>query len=163
MLRSIGSFFGKNSQQKSVVHPPAHKPNSHHGSHHGSHQNGHHSAHGAGRAVAATDRKPTYSKVFRWKLPEGVSEAPLSVEVVGSFTDWQRVPLLLDHKVGSWHATIQNIPGNKTHHYMMLVDGKPTQDKGCDGYALPDGAAEERYAIETPRGPRVFMLFAQTK
>ena len=39
------------------------------------------------------DRKPTYSKVFRWTLPDGQTEEPRSVEVVGSFPDWQRVPL----------------------------------------------------------------------
>jgi hypothetical protein len=109
------------------------------------------------------DRKPTYSKVFRWKLPEGETQQPNSVEVVGSFTDWQRVPLLHDGKVQTWHVTIPNIPGNKTHHYMLLVDGNPAQDKGCDGYALPQGAVEERYTIQTARGPRLFMLFAQTK
>jgi hypothetical protein len=146
MLRSLGSFLGGNSQSKHNVVQHAHK-----------------ASHPPARAVAAADRKPTYSKVFRWKLPEGQTEHPQSVEVVGSFTDWQRVPLLHDPKVGSWHATIQDIPGNKTHHYMMLVDGKPAADMGCDGYALPDGPAEECYAIETPRGPRVFMLFAQTK
>jgi len=111
----------------------------------------------------AADRRPTYSKVFRWVLPDGETEEPRSVEVVGSFTDWQRVPLIMDTKVKTWHATIQNIPGNKTHHYMLLVNGKPTEDKGCDGYALPQGEHEERYAIQTARGPRLFMLFAQTK
>jgi len=112
---------------------------------------------------AAANRKPTYSKVFRWSLPDGETAEPTSVEVVGSFTDWQRVPLLKDAKVKTWHATVQNIPGNKTHHYMLLIDGKPTMDKGCDGYALPQGDFEERYAIQTARGPRLFMLFAQTK
>jgi len=109
------------------------------------------------------DRKPTYSKVFRWSLPDGQTDEPRSVEVVGSFTDWQRVPLLKDNKVKTWHATVQNIPGNKTHHYMLLVNGEPALDKGCDGYALPAGEYEERYAIQTARGPRLFMLFAQTK
>ena len=109
------------------------------------------------------ERKPVYSKVFRWKLPEGQTESPQTVEIVGSFTEWQRVPLVNDHKVASWHATIHDIPGNKTHHYMLLVDGKPAPDKTCDGYALPSGPQEERYAIETVRGPRLYMLFAQTK
>jgi hypothetical protein len=111
----------------------------------------------------ATNRKPTYSKVFRWSLPEGEPEEPRSVEIVGSFTDWQRVPLLKDAKVKTWHANIQNIPGNKTHHYMLLVNGTPTMDKGCDGHALPQDEHEERYAIQTARGPRLFMLFAQSK
>jgi len=46
---------------------------------------------------------------------------------------------------------------------MLLVNGQPANDKGCDGYALPQGDHEERYAIQTARGPRLFMLFAQTK
>jgi hypothetical protein len=107
--------------------------------------------------------RPTYAKVFRWVLPDGETAEPRSVEVVGSFTDWQRIPLLKDSKVKTWHATIQNIPGNKTHHYMLLVNGEPAMDKGCDGYALPQGDLEERYALQTARGPRLFMLFAQTK
>jgi len=109
------------------------------------------------------DRKPTYSKVFRWKLPDGETNVPASVEIIGTFTGWQRVPLILDPKVHTWQVTVQNIPGNRTHHYMLLVDGAPAQDKTCDGYALPQGELEKKHAIQTPRGPRLFMLFAQTK
>jgi hypothetical protein len=107
--------------------------------------------------------KPVYSKVFRYNAPPEATAQPQTVEVIGTMTDWRRVPLLFDSKVGSWHALVQNIPGNKTHHYMLLVDGKPTQDKNCDGLAMPVGSMEEQYAITTLRGPRVFMLFAQTK
>lgn len=145
MFQRIGSMFGGGGAQP---------------------KNGHsHPTPGASSPVTARpmDRKPTYSKVFRWTLPTGETEEPRSVEVVGSFTDWQRVPLLKDPKVKTWHATVQNIPGNKTHHYMLLVNGQPTVDKGCDGYALPQGDHEERYALQTARGPRLFMLFAQTK
>ena len=78
-------------------------------------------------------------------------------------TDWRRIPLVHDARTRSWQATLANIPGNKTHHYMLLLDGKPAQDKNCDGLAMPQGGQEELYAIATPRGPRVFMLFAQTK
>lgn len=46
---------------------------------------------------------------------------------------------------------------------MLFVDGKPAQDKHCDGLAVPHGAQEEHCALQTARGPRVFMLFAQTK
>jgi hypothetical protein len=28
---------------------------------------------------------------------------------------------------------------------------------------VPHGAQEETFALQTPRGPRVFMMFAQTK
>lgn len=112
---------------------------------------------------ATADRQPTYSKVFRWHLPDGQTKEPTCVEIIGTFTQWQKVPLLHDGKVDSWHATIHHIPGNKTHHYMLLVDGEPAQDKHCDGYAIPHGGQEEQFAIQTARGPRLFMLFAQTK
>jgi hypothetical protein len=117
----------------------------------------------AGLARSSGDRKPTYSKVFRWRLPDGCEKEPATVEIVGSFTHWQRVPLQRDGKLDSWHGTIHHIEGNRTHHYMLLVDGQPTNDKTCDGYAVPHGPNEEQFAMQTPRGPRLFMLFAQTK
>jgi hypothetical protein len=146
MLQTFGNFFGARSQHPGggVLHTPKVVSPL------------------AGRGVAV-ERKPVYAKVFRWKLPEGQTQLPQTVEVIGSFTDWQAVPLVNDHKVGSWHATVPEIPGNKTHHYTLLVDGRPTPDKGCDGYALPNGPQEERYAFDTVRGPRLCMLFAQTK
>ena len=105
----------------------------------------------------------TFSKVFRWRLPDGHTEAPGSVEVVGSFSHWQKVTLTRDSVLDAWHVTIHHIPGNRTHHYMFLIDGKPAYDKNCDGLAVPHGPQEEQYALKTDKGPRVFMLFAQTK
>ena len=46
---------------------------------------------------------------------------------------------------------------------MLLVDGKPTYDKSCDGLAVPHGVDEEKFQLATDKGPRVMMLFAQTK
>ena len=109
------------------------------------------------------DRKQTYSKVFRWRLPDGHTQDPTSVEVVGSFTHWQRTPMTRDGKLDAWHVTLHHIEGNKTHHYMLLVDGNPAHDKNCDGFAVPHGYQEEQYAITTAKGPRVFMLFAQAR
>jgi len=106
---------------------------------------------------------PSYSRAFRWRLPDGRTEQPQTVEIVGSFTRWQKVPLIRDSTLDAWHTTLHNIPAHKTHHYMLLVDGKPTHDKNCDGLAIPHGFDEEQYTIQTDRGPRVFMLFAQTK
>jgi hypothetical protein len=106
---------------------------------------------------------PAYSKVFRWNLPDGQTAAPGSVEIVGSFTGWEKVPLTRDHKHSAWQVTLDQIPAHQTHHYVLLVDGKPAQDKNCDGLAIAHGAQEERYALSTHRGPRVCMLFAQTK
>jgi hypothetical protein len=114
-----------------------------------------------GAGHSAEDRKPSYSKVFRWRLPEGHTPEPASVEVVGTFTNWQKVPLL--RAADGWHVTLPHIPSHRTHHYMMLADGQPVKDKNSDGLAVPHGAQEEKFAITTPRGPRVLMLFSQTK
>jgi len=115
------------------------------------------------RARDNREERAAFSKVFRWRLPEGQTEAPQLVEVVGSFTRWQRIALHRDGVLDAWHATIHHIPGNKTHHYMLLLDGKPTYDKTCDGLAVPHGFEEERYQLQTDKGPRVLMLFSQTK
>lgn len=127
---------------------------------------GHRPAHShaapAARPANGTDRRPTYPKVFRYKVPEGAPQ-PTTVEIVGTFSDWRRLSLSFDSRSHAWHLNVPDIPGNKTHHYMLLVDGKPTQDTHCDGLAMPQGFQEEQYALQTARGPRVFMLFAQTK
>jgi hypothetical protein len=111
----------------------------------------------------AHDRRLTFSKVFRWRLPDGDTHEPTQVEVVGSFSNWQTIPMLRDGVLDAWHVTVHHIPGNRTHHYMILVDGRPTYDKNCNGLAVPHGPQEERYALATDKGPRVFMLFAETK
>jgi hypothetical protein len=108
------------------------------------------------------DRRPAYSKVFRWRLPDGQTTAPKTVEVAGSFNHWQKVPLVRDGVLDSWHVTLHHIQGNRTHHYMLFVDGQPTYDKTCDGLAVPN-PQEEPFAVKTDKGPRVLMLFAQTK
>ena len=115
----------------------------------------------AGKASAAP--KPTYAKVFRWRLPEGRTQEPATVEIVGTFTNWQTVPLTRAGKMDAWHVTLHHVPAHKTHHYMLLVDGQPAHDKNSDGLAVPHGPQEERYQLMTERGPRLFMLFAQTK
>src|SRR5208282_6167199 len=88
------------------------------------------------------ERKLTFTKIFRWRLPDGQLQEPAAVEVAGTFTNWQKVPLIHDAVRGGWHATLHHIPGNRTHHYMLLADGKPVQDKHCDGTAVPTGAQE---------------------
>ena len=70
---------------------------------------------------------------------------------------------LRPRNAGGWHVMLQQIQGNRTHHYMLLADGKPVEDTHCDGMAVPTGAQELQFAIPTDRGPRVFMLFSQTK
>ncbi len=108
------------------------------------------------------ERPANFSKVFRWQ-PDGQAQPPASVEVAGSFTKWQKVPLALDGALNTWQVTLHNIPAHQTHHYMLLVDGKPVQDKNSDGLAVPRSPQEAQFALQTDRGPRVFMLFAQTK
>ncbi len=108
-------------------------------------------------------RQQTFSKVFRYRLPDGETKEPQTVEVVGSFTHWRPVPLMRDGKLDSWHVILHHIPGNRTHHYMLLVDGQPTYDAACDGLAVPHGHAEEQYQLKTDKGTRVLMLFAQTR
>lgn len=108
-------------------------------------------------------RKPTYSRVFRWQLPAGETHQPRTVEIIGTMTQWEKVPLSHEPKTNGWHVTLHNIPSYKTHHYMLLADGKPVPDKNSDGLAIPHGAQEEQYALAGARGPRLYMLFAQTK
>jgi hypothetical protein len=107
--------------------------------------------------------KQVFSKVFRWYLPKEQTQLPTRVEVAGTFTDWQTMPMKRDNITGCWQLALHEIAGNRTHHYMVLADGKPVQDRHCDGLTMPQGPDEERFAITTVRGPRVFMLFSQTK
>lgn len=107
------------------------------------------------------DPRDVYARVFRFK-PTG-DEAPTSVEIIGSFTRWQTVSLTHDKLQNMWTATITGIPGKKTHHYMLLVNGQPMHDPTCDGLAVPMGFEEEQFALPTAKGPRVLMMFAQTK
>ena len=55
---------------------------------------------------------------------------------------------------------LNNIEGNRTHRYVILVDGKPSYDKTCDGLATPQTPDEAKCQIATPKGPRVMLLFA---
>jgi hypothetical protein len=109
------------------------------------------------------ERKLTFTKIFRWRLSDGETREPSAVEVAGTFTNWQKKPLIYDRAMRTWHTTLHHIQGNRTHHYMLLVDGKPVEDTHCDGMAIPNGAQELQFAIATARGPRVLMLFSQTK
>ena len=107
-------------------------------------------------------KKQAFSKIFRWQSPAEQTATPAKVEVAGTFSNWRKLPLTRQ-VTGGWQLTIEQIPGNRTHHYMLLVDDKPVRDKSCDGLAMPQSPEEEQFAITTVRGPRVFMLFAQTK
>jgi len=58
---------------------------------------------------------------------------------------------------------LRNVTSNRTHRYVILVDGKPSYDGTCDGLAPAQEAQEKRYQIETEHGPRVMLMFGQTK
>jgi hypothetical protein len=144
MFSSFGNMFGRKAPMKGgplLAEPPSARPVT---------TNGNLSA-------------QTYTRVFRWRLPDGHTASPASVEIVGSFTHWQKVPLKRDSELDAWHVTIHHIPGNRTHHYMLLVDGEPIYDKNAAGLAVPHGPQEERYQLQTERGGRVFMMYSQTK
>jgi hypothetical protein len=112
---------------------------------------------------SSASRQQTFTKVFRWRLPEGQTKEPVKVEVIGSFTKWQKIPMMRDSVLDAWHVTLHHIQGNRTHHYMLLVDDAPYYDRTADGVATPHGPDEERWAVQTEKGPRVLMLWAQTK
>ena len=114
-------------------------------------------------APKLVERKQTFTKVFRWRRTDGQKPEPATVEIAGTFTHWQKVPLLYDRVQGGWQVALDQLAGNRTHHYMLLADGKPVRDEHCDGLAVPRNPQEEQFALATARGPRVFMLFAQTK
>jgi len=114
-------------------------------------------------AKPPAERKLTFTKIFRWRLPDGQAQEPAAVEIAGTFTNWQKKPLTYDRAMRTWQLMLPNIPGNRTHHYMLLADGRPVEDEHSDGLAIPTGATELQFAIATARGPRVFMLFSQTK
>jgi len=144
MLQRIGNFFGRKPAPKGTPLRP--EPPS-----------------GAAPQQEGSERRQTFSKVFRWRLPDCQTQEPATVEVVGSFTHWHKVALVRDGVLDAWHVTLHHIQGNRTHHYMLLVDGKPSFDKTCDGLAVPRGHDEERFQLMTDKGYRVMMLFAQTK
>jgi hypothetical protein len=112
----------------------------------------------------STAKRPQFfNKIFRWQSDNPGGPLPVKVEVTGTFNGWQKLPLKYDRVSGIWQLVVENIPGNCTHKYMLLVNGRPTSDKNSDGLAVPETAPEKEYQLETPRGPRVFMLFSQTK
>jgi len=113
-------------------------------------------------APEPVERPATYTKTFRWSVPRDQTETPEIVEVAGTFTGWQKYEMVREVS-GAWQLTFENVPGHRTHHYMIFADGKPVSDRHSDGMAEPQGPQEAESAIATPRGPRVFMLFAQTK
>jgi hypothetical protein len=110
-------------------------------------------------------RPTTFNKIFRWSPEPDQAGAPLpaAVELAGSFSGWERLPFGYDETSGVWQLMLENIPGNRTHNYMILADGQPVLDKNADGLAIPQSFQEKQHQLMTPRGPRVFMLFSQTK
>ena len=115
------------------------------------------------RRKSTNEHGTTFSKIFRWQPSDPHAPTPASVGLAGSFSDWRVVALTRDAVTNTWQVTLHGIPGNRTHRYMLLVNDEPVQDKNCDGLAVPEGFEEQQYQLMTARGPRVFLLFAQTK
>lgn len=143
----------------------SHQHGAGHAHHHGPGHAHSHSplGHGHGHHPGPAKRSATFSKVFRWQQDPPGGPLPVKVEVVGTFNGWHKLPFKYDRASGAWQLTVDDIPGNRTHNYMLLVNGRPTSDKNSDGLAVPHTPEEKQYQLETPRGPRVFMLFSQTK
>ena len=109
------------------------------------------------------EQRTGFTKVFRWPVPADRTPQPTRVEVAGSFSGWRRVPLSYDAPSRTWQVILNDIEGNRTHRYVILVDGKPSYDNTCDGLAAPQTPDEAKLGITTSRGSRVMLLFSQTK
>ena len=118
--------------------------------------------HNSGKHEAGK-RAPTFTKIFRWQPEPPGGPMPVRVEVAGTFNGWQRAALKRDRVSGVWQLTLHDIPGHRTHNYMLLVNGRPVSDRHADGLAVPHTEPEKQFAFTTPRGPRVFVFFSQTK
>jgi hypothetical protein len=113
--------------------------------------------------VRKREQRAGFAKVFRWPVPADRTPQPTTVEVAGSFSGWRKVPLSFEAPSRTWQTILNGIEGNRTHRYVILVDGKPTYDAACDGLTAPQTPDEAKWQIPTPKGPRVMLLFAQTK
>jgi hypothetical protein len=113
--------------------------------------------------IGKPEQRTGFTKVFRWPVPPDQTPQPTTVEVVGSFSGWRKVPLNYDAPSRTWQIILNNIEGNRTHRYVILVDGKPSYDKTCDGLTTPQNPDESKWQIPTAKGPRIMLLFAQTK
>src|SRR5690348_8905679 len=69
-----------------------------------------------GLVPGLANRKQTFTKIFRWQVPSGQKQEPVAVEIVGTFTHWQKVPLMHDRARGSWQVTLNELAGHRTHH-----------------------------------------------
>ena len=117
----------------------------------------------AATAKVTSGRGPGFSKIFRWQPADPNAALPDSVQLIGSFTGWQALPMTQDTLTRTWQLALHGIPANRTHQYMLLVDGKPAADENGDGLATPQSLEEQQYQLMTARGPRIFLLFARTK
>src|SRR5690242_2671180 len=97
------------------------------------------------------DRQCGFTKISSWAVDSAQLPLPTSVEVVGSFNDWRKTSLTYDPVTKTWQVALQNLRGNHTHRYVLLVDGKPSYDKNCDGLAVPEGPDETKWQIPTAR------------
>ena len=74
-----------------------------------------------GRRKSITGQGPSFSKVFRWQPSDPSAPMPATVELAGSFTDWQLEAMERDAVTNTWQLTLHGIAGNRTHRYMLLL------------------------------------------
>jgi hypothetical protein len=95
-----------------------------------------------------------------WGVPlAGPSRANAPTATVKSLLSMAGAGPLIYDPPRAWHC-FNNIESNRTHRYVIFVDGKPSYDKTCDGLVVPQSPDEARCQMVTPKGPRVMLLFA---
>lgn len=77
------------------------------------------------KAKPMADSMTKKRQEFFFRAPEA-----LSVQLVGDFTHWQRMPIAMKKRPdGVWGAAVELAPG--TYHYRFLVDGQWRDDPEC--------------------------------
>jgi len=71
----------------------------------------------AERGNGIAKQGPSFSKVFRWQPSDPNAPMPATVELVGSFTNWQVEAMKRDAVTNTWQLALDGIPGNRTHRY----------------------------------------------
>ena len=73
----------------------------------------------------AKKNRSTQEQTFAFRAP-----GALNVQLVGTFTHWQKSPVnLRKDSGGAWRCSLKLEPG--TYHYRFLVDGQWHDDPEC--------------------------------
>jgi 1,4-alpha-glucan branching enzyme len=75
-------------------------------------------------------RKTNHNRSTRTQTFSIPAPAAQSVQLVGDFTHWQKLPIPLRKEGnGVWRASVELEPGE--YHYRFLVDGQWRDDPDC--------------------------------